>query len=156
MKDNVVLTYDEFRDISNARIELYHTVDRLEDILSPHLVQRLRKNVNLIAKALSRIHGELDAETERRSTYYDGIRDKYGFTTIWSNYDILNMYDPHPYTSCMWMSYQGDVALIGETKNWVDLWQKAEMLVKQSGDLHHIFIESFEVKGDSLVLHTGS
>ena len=93
------------------------------------------------------------------------IRKANGFESIWSLSDreVLDFNQPHPFTDAATVTHElhwgGDEqpvvqAIRGNT--WMDLWTAAEAAIRVSQDLHHVFIEAFEVRGNTLVLHCGS
>lgn len=54
-----------------------------------------------------------------------------------------------------WGGYPVEIVLEG-VKTWRDLWQKADEVIRESKDTHHVFIEQFVVRSDRLELVTGS
>ena len=91
------------------------------------------------------------------------IRKANGFESIWSlsGRDVLDFSQPHPFTDAATVTHElhwGDEPVVQAIRGntWMDLWRAAEAAIRVSQDLHHVFIEAFEVRGDTLVLQCGS
>lgn len=100
---------------------------------------------------------------DEKHGYFKEIAESNDFKSIWSLYETYP-FDaaeiPYPnarkvrYTM-HWGDRPIDVCIKG-IGTWVDLWRAADEAIKLSGDDHHVFIEGFDDKGDTLVLWTGS
>lgn len=88
---------------------------------------------------------------QARMDYFDNLGEENGFTSIWSNYTDGGeplVIDQIPYPEATKMIYRGSWGQPVETvlkhnSTWLDIWFAADMLIKASGDAHHIFIEGF-------------
>jgi hypothetical protein len=101
--------------------------------------------------------GELDAEDDKRGEHYETVAEEYGYkSSVWSMYEVDNLYDKHPYKA-VHLVYQDSVYDISWCKTWVKLWAVADQAINIAND-DHIFIEGFSVQngGCVLELHTGS
>lgn len=156
--NSVELTGDEFKAIWNAKCSLAHLLYTLEDVLAAPLLKDLRKIKNEIDSAVSRPIALKDAEDERRQSHYRAVAEEMGYASIWSIYSVPNLRDAHPYKSACTLVYQGKSRDITHCVSWGDLWHESEMLIADSGDSHHVFIEWFEQDktGEVLKLQTGS
>lgn len=81
-------------------------------------------------------------------------------TTIWSMYEIRD-FGAVAYEGDYTVHYDGGWGIAGSESvmnpTYLQLWQIADRLIRQSGDLHHIFIEDFNLWGDGILeLSTGS
>lgn len=82
--------------------------------------------------------------------------------SCWSIFEVAGrMEEPIPLAArrLRYFEHWGDrevVIKLHRNATWLDLWCAAERAIKKSGDLHHTFIESFEVEGNDLILFTGS
>lgn len=156
------LTAQEFSDIHNAKCEIYSIANSLEGVISERLYARIEKAIQLLNKGLERAYEEDNAAEEKRSAHYNKISEEYGFKSIWSVYEVDDLNAPfagaatHLAYKQHWGKKPVLVPINGNT--WVDLWRAAEAAILESGDNHHIFIESFEPDGDSGILNlsTGS
>lgn len=156
------LTAQEFSDIHNAKCELNGILQSLDGVIHPKLQERLEKALAQINKGLENAY-RLDEEAyEKKSRHYDEISVANDFKSIWSVYEVDDLNAPfagaatHLAYKQHWGKKPVLVPINGNT--WVDLWRAAEAAILESGDNHHIFIESFEPDGDSGILNlsTGS
>lgn len=150
--NSVVLTEQEFKDAYNARVYLFHAINNLAEVLAPSYTKELNRIYNLLDKALHRPTEERDNEFDRRRKLYEQYKMP---NSVWSMYEVANLEDNHPYTAQK-LVYEGWSQDISTCKTWYDLWCKADELIFDSGDEHHIFIEGFHQSGDTLKLQTGS
>ena len=93
------------------------------------------------------------------STYGKG----FGAKTVWSIYDEgIQFGNDHPFGDDVVIRHKCDVfgpydvTVPVEGKRWGDVWAAADKADVMSCDLHHIYIEGFEIKGNELTLVTGS
>jgi len=80
--------------------------------------------------------------------------------TDWSIYEIDSLFDEHPYKqeTLFYENHWGKdttTSLIAG-KQYMDLWVAANNCINLSGDLHHCFIEGFNIQNGKLYLSTGS
>ena len=153
----VKLTREEFRTIYNAKCSVYGIIQNLERVLSETMLNQLRRVCEGLESGTSRVMGELDAEDDKRREHYETVAEEYGYmSSIWSMYEVTNLYDKHPYKA-VHLVYQDSVYDISWCKTWVKLWAVADRAINIAND-DHIFIEGFSVQdgGCVLKLHTGS
>ena len=165
MNCNPTLSAEEFRTIHNAVCDLDRLVSRLEDVLKPELYQRLVEARNNIRTGLAGAYKQDDDAFSRKSRHYDSVKKELGVEhSEWSIYEVDNLSDRHPYSGAdrvvyrnHWGSEAVSVSIQGLT--WAALWVAANAAIRDSGDDHHVYIESFELDGEdsrTLVLSTGS
>ena len=104
-----------------------------------------------------------DLEFDTKFDYYSQVREDLGLTAVWSIYEVDNLSERHPFegaTKVIYRAYgSGDhsVAITGTT--WAALYVAANQLIRDSGDGHHIYIESFKqssIDPEILFVSTGS
>ena len=165
MNCNPTLSAEEFRTIHNAVCDLDRLVSRLEDVLKPELYQRLVAARNDIRTGLASAYKQDDDAFSRKSRHYDSVKQELGVEhSEWSIYEVDNLSARHPYAGAdrvvyrnHWGSEAVSVSINGLT--WAALWVAANAAIRDSGDDHHVYIESFELDGEdprTLVLSTGS
>lgn len=159
MNCSPTLTADEFKDLHNALCELrsikdsmYHSmvkVDRMEDVIAR------------FEQALSGAYDQDRDAFSTKSDHYDEVRDGLGLRAIWSIYEVDNLSESHPFGDVKTVTYESHwgpkpvvKGIAGHT--WAALYVAANACIRDSGDDHHVFIEDFKVRGDTLVLSTGS
>ncbi len=89
--------------------------------------------------------------------YYREFQRDHGLETIWSVYElpVHGFLRDHPFPSDAFVVYKDQhCAIYGQT--WADVYRAADQCILNSGDLHHIFIENFELWGKEVRLTTGS
>ena len=150
MNCDVTLKAEEFKTIHNS---LYY-LDCLGDPKVSELVETMRD-------ALKGAYAQESDAFANKSDHYDTVKQAINAQSIWSIYEITDLDQPHPYPSGVFVTYKdhwgADVqhcAVYGNT--WRDLYKAADNCIRNSGDEHHIFIESFKLVGNDLVLSTGS
>lgn len=165
MNCNPTLTADEFRTIHNAVCELDGLVSRLEEVLRPELYQRLVQARNEIRTGLASAYDQDDKAFSEKSRHFDSVKKELGVVhSEWSIYEVDNLSDRHPYEGADRVVYRNhwgkeavSVSINGLT--WAALWVAANACIRDSGDDHHVYIESFEPDANdprTLVLQTGS
>ena len=100
--------------------------------------------------------------------YHNAYGKGLGFETVWSIYDEdgygeIKFGNPHPFGANAVIRHKCDVfgpydvTVPIKGKNWGDVWLAADKAIKESGDLHHIFIEGFDLnEAGELEMFTGS
>ena len=92
---------------------------------------------------------------------YDQVRNDLGLTAIWSIYEVADLSERHPYAGAEYVTYKdhwgnGIVTQAINGLTWAALYVAANACIRDSGDDHHVFIEGFKQRGNTLVLTTGS
>jgi hypothetical protein len=104
---------------------------------------------------------------EKQMDYHSAYGDGIGAQTVWSIYDEdgygeIKFGNPHPFGDEVVVRHECDVfgpydvTVPVKGKTWGDVWVAADKAIVESGDLHHIYIEGFDVDGNTLYLRTGS
>jgi len=164
MKDSHTLTAEEFKEIHNAKCELNSVAQSLDGIIHPDLHKKIMKALAGIRKGLDTAYKQNEATYQRRDSHYNQVSRLAGYTTIWSNHEVEDMTKEHDWpgvTNLLYKDHWGQVPVSVPIKGntWIDLWRAADEAINQSGDRHHVYIESFhpsnEIPG-TLVLSTGS
>ena len=112
----------------------------------------------------------IDAREER----LNAIAAEHNLVSIWSYGEVVEMDAPHPYhwaTTVVHTTISGvepesgvrcwggdggrfEAAITGP--RWLDLWIAADAAIRDSGDLHHLFVETFKAGADPAELHLGT
>jgi hypothetical protein len=127
-----------------------------------HKDDAVKDAVENIRKSLKGLYAQEDAAFKTLSDHYNRVKKELRLTTIWSIYEVDNLWDPHPYTGARVVVYKdhwGEDAVsqpIEGTNSWAALWVAADAAIRKSGDGHHCFVEGFRQTGDILYLTTGS
>lgn len=162
--ETVTLYADDFKTVHNTLCDLRSVQERLTGVISNELADRLHAIVKGFERGLANAYEQDNTAFERKMDLYSEIKDECKFKSIWSIYEVDDLYAEHPYAGANEIVYKdhwGDepvsVPLLG--KRWIDLWIAADHLIKESGDEHHIFVERFrplQENNTTLVLSTGS
>jgi hypothetical protein len=97
--------------------------------------------------------------------YYDTLKDRNEFRSVWSIYEVKDMYEFSGLEAenLVYKDHWGHeqavtVPLPAGKLTWWDLWSAADKAIIESDDSHHIFIEDFKKSkdGKTLFLRTGS
>lgn len=107
----------------------------------------------------SKTFPEFRADYDREIKYLSKMRDFLGLTAIFSitgrAYNISRGDEFFPTTSrkplMMRFDYDGGFGnkVVGDVilnPTWLDVWKAADKAVRESGDLHHIYLEGVEFK----------
>jgi len=152
MNCDVTVTKDEFKAIHNTLWDLqYNGLDGATG------AERIRE-------ALKGAYEQDQADFDRKHREYQYWQKHYGLRSTWSLYRVNNMTTCHPYkdaTHVVYDEHWGDKEVVVEIQglDWNALYRAADAAIRESGDGHHCFIESFtpiEDKPGHLRLHTGS
>jgi len=156
---SVTLYAEDFRTVHNTLCELRH------------MTLRNAVDINEIKEIVAKFERGLESAYKQDSEAFDRLHDYYSefkkdnrLGSIWSIYELpvhgfmLN----HIYPSDAFVVYRdhwGDnedmhYPVMGPT--WGDVYRAADLAIRNSGDEHHVFIEGFRVKGNELILQTGS
>lgn len=164
MNCDVTLTADEFKQVHNALCELRSIRETLSGVIREPITDKMGSAIDSMYRGLQGAYAQDDAAAGRNSEHYEKVAFTLGFKSIWSVYEVKDLYSQHPYagaTEVLYKDHWGDdnvnVAIEGDT--WADLYRAADLCIRDSGDDHHIFIERFiPSKADPkvLVLSTGS
>jgi hypothetical protein len=147
MLTSPTLTADEFKVIHNALC--YAQASNVEE------------TVSTIRGALARAYADENRTFDGKMDHFSSVQEAEGFISVWSDYGVTDMDSPHPYPS--------DAVVVYDTlesepvrspvlgSSWRDVHRAADLAIRESGDLHHIFIEGFSLEnGNDLRMWTGS
>jgi hypothetical protein len=162
---NPTLTAEEFKTIHNGLCKLDSAVQRLEGVINPELYKRLAHGASEIRQGLARAYKEDSEISDRKWNHYQDVGQQLGMdNTVWSVYEADNLSDRHPYEGADRVIYKdhwgkNPVSCSVNGLTWSALWIAANACIRDSGDDHHIFIESFRPDAEdprTLILSTGS
>ena len=145
--ETVTLKGEDFKVLHNTLWEL----GNINDDRVQALVERIR------TVALKDAYAQDNDQFESKMDYYREFQQDNGLETIWSIYElpIHGFLRDHPYPSDAFVVYKDEhCAIWGQT--WADVYRAADQCIRNSGDLHHCFIENFELWGKEVRLTTGS
>jgi len=101
--------------------------------------------------------------TDEKFDYYNQVREDLDLLAVWSIYEVENLSEPHPFVGVEKVIYRaygsGDHEVTIEGNTWKSLYIAADKLIRESGDNHHIFIETFKqssIAPEILFISTGS
>ena len=159
MNCSVTLTAEEFKVLHNSLCDLnglayHHHVPKVEEI-----VERIRK------VALKSAYEQENQDFDAKWQHYDRVRSQLGLRSNWSLYQVADLDQRHPFEGAAYVVYDehwgesGEIVKAINGRTWAALWVAADSAIRDSGDGHHCFIESFTPITDKpghLRLHTGS
>ncbi len=101
-------------------------------------------------------------EFEQELEYFDTYRMACGFKSVWSIFhEDVQFGQDHPYGENLYIHYHSYgaptanvVKVLGS--RWGDIYNACDRAIRESGNLHHIYIEGFEQKANKLHLSVGS
>jgi len=162
MNVSPTLTKDEFKDVHNAKCEMYQIQKQLTKLGITKLSAKMDKAMELMNRGLANAYKQDRAAFDSAATQFERTAKAEGFTSSqWSIYDVADRMGTVPFPEAKMLIYDRytDTDLgVGLPPNatWVDLWRAADSLIKDSGDTHHVFIESITPKpGNKQVLLLG-
>jgi hypothetical protein len=149
MNCDVTLTANEFKQIHNTLWAMQY-----DGMAADVGAEKIRA-------ALKGAYDQEDADFKRKREHYDSVMTDIGLDAVWSVFEVKDLNEPHPFEGVKEVVYRNHwgertvrVPIYG--RSWVSLYVAANAAIRDSGDDHHIFIEHFDRREDSLVLHTGS
>jgi len=163
--ETVTLRAEDFKTVHNTLCELRSVQERLTGVISNELADRLHSVIKGFDAGLADAYAQDNAAFERKHDHYEFIGLKAGIrVSRWSIYEVEDLEAEHPYKGAERICYRdhwGDAPVFREIKGprWRDLWKAADLAIEDSGDQHHIFIESFVASTQqpgTLRLTTGS
>jgi hypothetical protein len=146
----VILKGKDFSTIHNALCDLRLVSDRVSDDVAREINPIIQK----IEEGLRDAYDQDNSQFNNKHDHYRDVQFKNGFESVWSIYELSDLYLPHGYGEDLVVEYNGYTEPV-EGNTWVDLWRAADKLIFET-DHHHIFIEAFVKKGSKLQLITGS
>ena len=161
MHVGVTLTPKEFSKLHNALCELDQLAETVSDIGHNNEGKLIESEVKAIRAVLTPAYDADSAKFNELSKMYADEGEAFSAATIWSMYEVDNMRNNHSFEGALTVTHQthfGEIIPVVaiQGKSWAALYCAADAAIKQSGDMHHVFIEGFTQHGETLVLHTGS
>ena len=162
--ETVTLEAQDFKTVHNTLCELRSVQERLTGVINEDLCQQLHRIVQGFEQGLKNAYAQDDAAFDRKHEHYSAVAEEYGLRSIWSIYEVEDLFQQHAYPGAREICYRDHWggAPVYETidgNTWVDLFRAADRCIQRSGDGHHVFIEQFYTVADQphqLRLTTGS
>jgi hypothetical protein len=156
------MTRDQVKDIHNGLCDISSLINEMEEIIHPSFLKRLRDAKCNIATGFKPVRDQMDKEFYQKAEMFDNIKMENKFTTVWSIYDIDNIYGYSDITAVedsALVYLNVSVPLPTGRLTWFELWKAANEAITMTDDDYHIFIESFKQSSISptiILLGTGS
>ena len=112
-------------------------------------------------QVLAKAYRQDDEVFNTRNKHYNHVQDAQGLASVWSLYEVADLYAMHPHAGATKIKYGDQYTPIGTDAglSWIDLYIAADDAIQASGDQHHIFIEAFTPIAEEpgvLLLNCGS
>ena len=144
MNCNPTLTAEEFKTIHNALCQIRSVQGSLAGVVREEITTRLEKAISQMEQGLANAYRQDDEVCDTRDKHYNHVQDAQGLASVWSIFEVENLYAPHSYPGSTKVKYNDQYTPIGTPgAQWIDLYIAADDAIKASGDQHHIFIEAF-------------
>lgn len=161
------LTPEQFSNVHNALYYLRCVRDKIETKFGTEgakdILAEIEKQEKVIREQFKEAYEADSKAFDNLYNHYDQVRNKHGLSTSWSVYEVENLELHHPYKGAgilLHKHHWGDkpVTVPIEGNTYEALYIAADAAIRQSGDMHHSFIEGFEYNDEEglLILHTGS
>jgi hypothetical protein len=153
--ETVTLRGEDFKIIHNTLCDLRNLVSRMEQSMIK--TQEFDRIIEGFQMGLADAYEQDNSTFDSKMDYYGDFQRENGLAAIWSVYElpIHGFLFDHPFPSDAFVVYKDQhCAVYGQT--WADVYRAADQCIRNSGDLHHIFIENFELWGKEVRLTTGS
>lgn len=144
----ITLNKKQWRDLHNALCSAEREASNLFAVLKDggEGLAALKS----VREALAPAYAQDEEAFDRQHGYFDSFRQANGLHAIWSIYELdqHGFLDIHPFEGATHVVYdshwgKGDPEVEINGMTWADLYRAADQAIQQSGDSHHIFIESF-------------
>jgi hypothetical protein len=164
MNISPTITAEDFKTIHNGLYDIDNAIRRLEDVINPELYKKLARGLSEVRKGLADAYEQDEKSFDSKSAHYIQVQEELALQAVWSEYDVDNMSDRHPFEGAdrvVYKDHWGDkpVSCSINGLTWAALYVAADACIRDSGDNHHIFIEQFTLAKDdsrTLILSTGS
>jgi hypothetical protein len=153
--ETVTLRGEDFKIIHNTLCDLRNLVGRMEQSMIK--TAEFDRIIEGFQMGLKDAYEQDNSTFDSKMDYYGDFQRQNGLAAIWSVYElpIHGFLFDHPFPSDAFVVYKDQhCAIYGQT--WADVYRAADQCIRNSGDLHHIFIENFELWGKEVRLTTGS
>lgn len=164
MNCSPTLTAEEFKTIHNALCDMRSVQESLTGVINEQLTLKLHRAIKEFEKGLANAYEEDDKSFASKNQHYEEVSRSLGLRSIWSNYEVNNLTDRHPFEGVDRVVYKNHwgpkpVQCSVNGLTWAALYVAADACIRDSGDDHHVFIEDFTLDKDdarTLILSTGS
>ena len=159
--NNFVITSDEIKDIHNGLCRLGNMIDRLQDALSHHTINELRRAKSEIEIGFKSVRDQREDRWDEANGFFEKTREELKYTSVWSiyeKYDEMHKIAFFLEEGSVLVHDNFSVPLPAGSRTWFDMWKAAEEAIFAVGD-DHIFIESFtqsSINPKIILLGTGS
>lgn len=146
------MTGDEFKDVYNGLCHMWSAVERLGGVVHPSIVKELKKGIELMEKGLDGLYKQEEAANEVASDLVEKVSDELNLKHAIISLDGVLDFDATPFPKANKLvyytvnsdrtGYNTAQIEIPERSTWKDLLKAADYLIEQSGDFHHVFVES--------------
>jgi hypothetical protein len=160
--ETVTLYAEDFKKVHNTLCELRSLVERMTHSMIK--IEDVERIIEGFEQGLKSAYEQDHTAFDRKHDYYSEAGSEMKLRSVWSIYEVEDLYADHPYkgaTELYYGDHWGEESVVEEIKGsrWIDLWAAADAAIRASGDEHHIFIERFATVADepqTLRLTTGS
>ena len=165
MNCDVTLTAEEFKTIHNALCQMRTVHQSLQSVIREPILDKFSAAIRDMEKGFKGAYEQDNQAFDSKWNHYDSVKSDLGLRTSWSLYEVENLSQRHSFPDATYVVYDqhwgesGEVVKAINGSTWAALWVAADAAIRDSGDGHHCFIESFtpiEDKPGHLRLHTGS
>jgi hypothetical protein len=164
MNCSPTLTADEFKTIHNALCDMRSVYQTLQGVVREPITDKLSNAISQMELGLANAYDEDNKAFDRKSEHYQSVSEELGLKSIWSVYEVDNLSDRHPFEGADRVVYKDhwgekpvQCSINGLT--WAALYVAADACIRDSGDKHHVYIETFTPDSNdprTLILSTGS
>lgn len=148
------ITQEQLSGLHNSRVWLLYAIESLEEVINADYLKKLRKAHDELYRSYKPIMQQYDDLMDEKRKRNERLGEGLDLISVWSMYEI-ELVDKFNLPASV-LSYNNNDLPIPENAAWMDIWILADNLIKQSGDLHHIFIEGVYVKDGKAYLNLGS
>lgn len=160
----VTLQGEDFKTVHNTLCDLRNLQMVITGVVNSRIEDQLNSIIKGFEAGLSDAYKQDNDAFDRKMDHYSSVQEAEGLRTIWSIYEVDDLYAPHPFIGAEQIAYKdhwgAEPVFRGIDGNrWVDLYRAADSAIRASGDDHHVFIELFKPNPDcpaQLILSTGS
>lgn len=157
---DVTLKAQDFSTVHNALCSLRSIECNLRDVIGGD--SELAKAIESFEAGLRNAYDESTDQTSSKMEYWNEIQSRHGFVGIWSNFKIparsFIRRQHTDITNVVYKDINGEQFAVSiEGDSILDLYRAANEAIVKSGDMHHVFIESFkpgEYKGQQALFMT--
>lgn len=164
MHVGVNLTSEEFSKLHNALCHMSSLATSIRDGQHEKWADELEKEIAVIREDILKAAYDADGKMfDKLHDHYRKVGEEFNAETTWSMYEVEDLREEHAYPGVGKLLHKNHwgknpVVVDIEGNTWLSLFKAADKAIRESGDLHHCFIEGFGFDPEEglLVLHTGS